>query len=54
MDGLKAMLKAKRKETQQQFGSKKYVRRADLEAQRLKRLHEEEEKLAEKVRRQMD
>lgn len=43
MDALKAMLKAKKEEQAAEFGGKKFIKRAELEEQRLKRLREEEE-----------
>ena len=51
MDALKALLEKKKADANATFGARKFVSRADLEAQRLKRLREEEaEELAERVR----
>eukprot|EP01024_Parvocaulis_polyphysoides_P013217 TRINITY_DN15153_c0_g1_i2.p1 TRINITY_DN15153_c0_g1~~TRINITY_DN15153_c0_g1_i2.p1 ORF type:complete len:478 (-),score=115.68 TRINITY_DN15153_c0_g1_i2:295-1728(-) len=43
MDKLKNLIANKRQQKQQVFGSNKYVKRSDLEAERIKRLREEEE-----------
>eukprot|EP01025_Chloroclados_australasicus_P065014 TRINITY_DN878_c1_g1_i1.p1 TRINITY_DN878_c1_g1~~TRINITY_DN878_c1_g1_i1.p1 ORF type:complete len:530 (+),score=84.68 TRINITY_DN878_c1_g1_i1:178-1767(+) len=43
MDQLKALINEKKKQTREVFGQKKYVKRAEVEADRLKRLREEEE-----------
>ena len=51
MDALKALLEKKKADANATFGARKFVSRADLEAQRLKRLREEEAaELAERVR----
>ncbi|CAG9462467.1 unnamed protein product [Pedinophyceae sp. YPF-701] len=52
MDKLKSLLAAKKKETSEVRGDKKWMRKADLEAARLKRLREEEQReLAAKARK---
>lgn len=43
LDSLKALLQKKKQEKQELVGDKKYVRRAELEEARIKRLREEEE-----------
>jgi hypothetical protein len=43
MDGLKALVKRTKQETRELVGAKKYVRKAELEEARLKRIREEEE-----------
>jgi hypothetical protein len=43
MDSLKALLVAKKQEKAALVGDKKYVRKAELEEAKLKRLREEEE-----------
>ena len=50
MDALKGLLNAKKQEIKQGAGENKYVNRATLEEQKLKRIREEEEReRAEKV-----
>lgn len=50
MDALKGLLNARKQEIKQVAGEKKYVNRAALEEQKLKRIREEEEReRAEKV-----
>lgn len=44
MDSLKAVLERKRKEKEELVGQSKFVKRADLEAAKLAKLREEEEK----------
>lgn len=43
MDKLKELLASKKKEVEQQFGGKKYMKRSELEELRLRKLREEEE-----------
>eukprot|EP00887_Chlorella_sp_A99_P005915 scaffold29.g5915.t1 len=43
LESLRAMLQAKKQAAAEEFQGKKYVKRADIEEQRLKRLREEEE-----------
>lgn len=43
LDSLKALLQKKKQEKQELVGDKKYVRKSDLEAAKLKRIREEEE-----------
>ena len=43
MDQLKELLASKKKEAEQQFGGKKYMKRSELEELRLRKLREEEE-----------
>lgn len=43
MDKLKSLIASKKKHASEEFGDKKYVKRSELEAVRLKRLREEEE-----------
>ena len=51
MDKLKALVSAKRKATEEEFGGKKFMKRGDLEEMRLKKLREEEaQENAAKVR----
>ena len=42
MDKLKALVAAKRKAAEEEFGGKKYVRRGEIEELRLAKLREEE------------
>lgn len=44
MDALKALVAAKRKATEEEFKGKKFLKRSEIEEQRLKKLREEEEK----------
>ena len=44
MDSLKALIAQKRKEKEEEFEGKKYVRRGEIEEKRLKRLRDAEEK----------
>jgi hypothetical protein len=43
LDSLKALLQKKKQEKQELVGDKKYVRKAELEEAKLKRIREEEE-----------
>lgn len=44
MDALRALLEEKKKSAAREFGGRGYVRQADIEGARLKRLREEEAK----------
>lgn len=50
MEALRAMLEEKKKAAASEFGGRAYVKQADIEGARLKRLREEEAKeLSQKV-----
>jgi len=50
MDKLKALVAAKKKEKEENWGGKKFVRRGDIELERSKRVMEEHEKDQDRVR----